>query len=105
MRLYADLGAERLFTATKEQQKIVVEIKVFNSSSFITELEKAVGQYSIYRTFIQRIHPDRKIYLAIANDIYLDFFQRPTIQEIILDHKINLLVFDQNLEEIIQWIN
>ncbi|PSF38489.1 fatty-acid synthase [Aphanothece hegewaldii CCALA 016] len=105
LRLYADLGAERLFTAIRDQQKIVVEIKVFNSLSLITELQKAVGQYNIYRTFIHRLHPDRKIYLAIANDIYLDFFQRPAIQEIILDQKINLLVFDPNLEEIIQWIS
>ncbi|MGH7999634.1 MAG: element excision factor XisH family protein [Brasilonema sp.] len=69
-----------------------------------TELEKAVGQYGIYRTFLKRINPERILYLAIAKDIYQDFFQRPAIQEIIIDQQINLLVFDPNLEEIIQWI-
>jgi hypothetical protein len=34
-----------------------------------------------------------------------DFFQRPAIQEIIADQQINLIVFDPNLEEIIQWIS
>jgi hypothetical protein len=43
--------------------------------------------------------------LAIANDVYQDFFQRPAIQEIITDQKIQLIVFNPNLEEIIQWIS
>jgi hypothetical protein len=41
--LYADLGAEKIFAAEKYERKIVVEIKVFNSPSLITELEKAAG--------------------------------------------------------------
>jgi hypothetical protein len=43
--------------------------------------------------------------LAIAQTTYQDFFQRPAIQEIVTDQKINLLVFEPNLEEIIQWIS
>jgi hypothetical protein len=105
LRLYADLGAEKLLAAEKTGQKVVIEIKVFNSISLITELEKAVGQYGIYRTFLKRINPDRTLYLAIAEDVYQDFFQRLAIQEIITDQQINLIVFDPNLEEIIQWIS
>ncbi len=105
LRLYADIGAEKLLAAAKHERKIVIEIKVFNSLSLVTELEKAVGQYSIYRTFIKRVNPERKLYLAIAQDIYQDFFQRPAVQEIIADQQIKLIVFDPKLEEIIQWIN
>ena len=105
LRLYADLGAEKLLAAEKTGQKVVIEIKVFNSISLITELEKAVGQYGIYRTFLKRINPERQLYLAIAEDVYQDFFQRPAIQEIITDQQINLIVFDPNSEEILQWIN
>jgi hypothetical protein len=105
LRLYADLGAEKLLAAEKFGRKVVIEIKVFNSPSLVTELEKAVGQYSIYRTFLKRVNPERKLYLAIAQDVYQDFFQRPVIQEIIADQQINLIVFDPNLEEIIQWIS
>ena len=36
--LYADLGAEKLLAAAKSEHKIVVEIKVFNSPSLMTEL-------------------------------------------------------------------
>lgn len=55
LRLYADLGAQKIFAAQKQQQKIVVEIKVFNQPSLITELEKTLGQYNIYQSLIKRI--------------------------------------------------
>jgi hypothetical protein len=105
VRLYADLGAEKLLAAEKSEHKIVVEIKVFSSPSPMTELEKAVGQYGIYRTFLKGVNPERKLYLAIAQDVYQDFFQRPAIQEVIKDHQINLLIFEPSTEEIIQWIS
>lgn len=103
LRLYADLGAERPFAAERGGRKIVVEIKVFGALSLITELEKAVGQYSIYRTLLKRISPERNLYLAVADDVYQDFFQRPAIQEIISDQQIKLLIFNPKSEEIIQW--
>jgi hypothetical protein len=105
VRLYADLGAEKLLAAEKPEHKIVVEIKVFNSPSLMTELEKAVGQYGIYRTFLKRVNPERQLYLAVAQDVYQEFFQRPAIQDIITDHQISLLVFEPTSEEIIQWIS
>jgi len=103
--LYADLGAEKPLAAEKEDQKIVVEIKVFGSSSQITELERAIGQYSIYRTILRKNDPVRMLYLAIAEDIYNDFFQRPAIQDIVTEHEIDLLVFDPVQEVIVRWIN
>jgi hypothetical protein len=80
LRLYADLGAERLIAAERIERKIAVEIKVFGGFSPVTDLERAVGQYSIYRTLLKRIDPKREVYLAIAQDVYQDFFQRPAIQ-------------------------
>lgn len=103
LRLYADLGAERPLAAEKGGKKIVVEIKVFGSSSQITELEKAVGQYSIYRNILRKNDPERVLYLAIADDIFNDFFQKPAIQDIVAEHEIDLLVFDPVQEVIVQW--
>ncbi len=105
LRLYADLGAEKTIAAERNARKVVIEIKVFGSLSLINELEKAVGQYGIYRTLLKRINPDRLLYLAISQDVFQDFFQRPAIQEIIVDQQIRLLVFDEIEEEITQWIN
>ncbi len=103
--LYADLGAEKTIAAEREKQKIVVEVKVFASASLMTELEKSVGQYIIYRRFLQSDFPEYVLYLAIAQDIYRSFFLKPAIQDIINDQNIKLLVFDQEKEEVILWIN
>lgn len=104
LRLYADLGAEKTLAAEKEETKIVVEIKVFGSASPITELERAVGQYRIYQMILRRNLPERELYLAVAADIYADFFQRAAIQDIIAEEAMRLLVFDPRKEEVVRWI-
>jgi hypothetical protein len=48
-RLSADLGAERLISAEKGIQKIVVEVKSFVGQSDVKDLEQALGQYVLYR--------------------------------------------------------
>ncbi|HRW09018.1 MAG TPA: element excision factor XisH family protein [Caldilineaceae bacterium] len=103
-RVYADLGAEKPLAAEKDNLKIVVEIKVFGTPSLMTELEKALGQYGIYRTFLRRTSPDRKLYLAIPVDIHQSFFQEGAIQEIVADYALNLLVFDAETEVVVEWI-
>lgn len=104
IRLYADLGAERIFAAQKDLEKIVVEIKVFNSPSLMIELEKAIGQYNVYRSFLKRLEPQRRLYLAIPDDVYQDFFSLEPIQEVISDQLVFLIVFNPELEVINQWI-
>jgi hypothetical protein len=42
-RLSADLGAERLISAEKGIQKIVVEVKSFVGQSDVKDLEQAFG--------------------------------------------------------------
>lgn len=104
-RVYADLAAEKPFAAQKGERKIVVEVKVFNSPSPMSELEKALGQYGIYRTFLKRLSPERELFLAVARDIWQDFFSKPAVQDIVSDHQIALLVFDPETEEIVEWIS
>lgn len=104
LRLYADLGAELPLAAEKGEQKIVVEIKVFGSASQITELERAIGQYSIYRNILRKNAPERTLFLAVANDVYEDFLQRPAIRDIVEEHELKLLVFDPLTEVVLLWI-
>lgn len=104
-RAYADLAAEKPMAAQKGERKIVVEIKVFGTPSPMTELERAVGQYGIYRTFLKRLSPERELFLAIALDIWQDFFLKPAVQDIVADHQISILVFNPEIEEVVQWIN
>ena len=70
-----------------------------------TELERAVGQYGIYRTCLENISPERELFLAIAQDVYEDFFLQPGVQGIVSAHAIHLLIFDPETEEILQWIS
>ncbi|MDJ0659278.1 MAG: element excision factor XisH family protein [Crocosphaera sp.] len=66
LRLFADLGAERSISAQKGNDKIVIEVKSFINRSFIYDLERAVGQYIIYRNFFNKTAPDHQIYLAVT---------------------------------------
>jgi hypothetical protein len=105
LRLYADLAAERPLAAEKSGRKIVVEIKVFGTPSPVTELERAIGQYALYRSALKRMEPERELFLAIAEDIYQDFFAQLAIREVMADYGIRLLVFEPTGEEILSWID
>ncbi len=48
--LFVDLGAEKLLGAEKAGRKIAVEIKSFTGMSLINDLEKAIGQFVLYRS-------------------------------------------------------
>jgi hypothetical protein len=51
-----------LIAAEKAYKKIVVEIKSFLDESQVVELEKALGQYGLYRRFLAKQDPERELY-------------------------------------------
>ncbi len=102
--MYVDLGAEKVFIAEKNNVKIAVEIKTFTAPSEINAIENALGQYLLYRSVINKTEPDRILYLAIPNTVYLDIFEEPLGQLIREDYQLMLLIFDVTLEEITEWI-
>ena len=53
--MYVDLGAERLLGAAKGGQLIAVEIKGFGGASEMADLEKALGQFTLYRTVMHEV--------------------------------------------------
>jgi hypothetical protein len=102
--LRADLGAEKFFIAEKEGRKIAVEIKDFDSPSVISELEKTMGQMQLYQWALETQDPERKLFLAISQDIYIRHFQKPIFQLALTRTRINLLVYEPEQEVITQWI-
>jgi hypothetical protein len=102
---YIDLGAERLIAATKDNEKIAVEIKTFLAASVISEFHIAIGQFINYRIALQEEEADRRLYLAIPSEIYKRFFRYPFIQTVIHRNQIPLIVYDINQEAIDQWIS
>lgn len=102
---YIDLGAERLIAATREGEKIAVEIKTFLAPSTISEFHTAIGQFINYRIALEENDPDRLLYLAVPSDIYKRFFRYPFIQTVIRRNQVPLLVYDTVKQEIVQWIS
>lgn len=102
--MYVDLGAEEIVTAQKEGRKIAVEIKSFVGASELNDIENALGQYCVYRSVMTRTEPNRKLYLAVHNEVYVDIFKGDLGQLILEDYQISLLIFDMKREVILQWI-
>lgn len=75
--LYVDLGAEQLLAAEKPGQKIAVEIKSFISPSDMEDLKEALGQFILYHDLLALTEPDRTLYLAIRETVFIDLFEEP----------------------------
>ena len=103
-RVYADLGARKFIAAEKTGRKIAVEVKSFVGASPMTELEKAIGQYSIYKSWLARIEPERMLYLAIDETAFNHLFLDISGQVLLEDYGIKLIVVDEASEEIVRWI-
>jgi XisH protein len=102
--LKADLGAEKFFTAEKGERKIAVETKDFAVSSVISELEKTMGQLQLYQWALEEQEPERKLFLALSQVIYVKHFRKPIFQLAVRRNRINMLVYDSEQEVILQWI-
>jgi XisH protein len=102
-KVSADLGAEKYITAEREQQKILVEIKSFNTSSNLNELNRSVGQYDFYSLLLEEKEPDRIPFLAMPKDAYDDLIGEPIIQTFLKRHHVKLIIFDTEQPIIHAW--
>ncbi len=103
-RLSADLGAERLISAEKGIQKIVVEVKSFVGQSDVKDLEQALGQYVLYRQILNETGIERDLYLAVSRLTFNSVFTIQLGQILLTNQIIKLVVFDDESEAIVQWI-
>lgn len=99
-----DLAAEKLLAAERENQKIAVEVKSFISASNISDFHTALGQFLNYRDALEKIEPDRQLYLAVRVPIYETFFQRRFILAAVARYQLRLLIYDVKQEVIVQWL-
>ncbi|MFB2981585.1 element excision factor XisH family protein [Microseira sp. BLCC-F43] len=100
---FVDLGAEKLIAAERDSEKIAVEIKSFLSPSPIKDLENAWGQFFMYTRAIQRIDPDRRLYLAVSRNTFETLFKEEAGKLLLEEPGFRIIVFDPNIEEIVEW--
>lgn len=102
--MYIDLGAEKLLSAEREGRKIAVEVKSFVGPSELQDLKEALGQYLLYHDVLARVEPERTLYLAVGESVYYELFEEPIGQLLLKNQRLCLMVFNPELEEIVQWI-
>lgn len=102
--LYVDLGAEQLMAAEKGGRSIAVEVKSFVGNSGIDDLEKALGQFALYRSVLAVNHPGWMLFLAVPEDAVRDVFDEPIGRLVIQDYSVKVFGFDPINEVITRWI-
>ncbi len=80
-------------------------MKSFVSASPVHDLEEAVGQYIVYEDILEFSEPERNIYLAVREEVYLDIFSEPIGQLLLRKKRLKLIVFNSLKETIVRWID
>jgi hypothetical protein len=103
--LFVDLGAERAaLAAEKGGRRIAVEIRSFLGPSPVRDLQEAVGQYDVYRAVLTETDPGRVPYLAVPRRVHEGLLSERFGQLIVDRVQLRILVFDEERERIIRWI-
>jgi hypothetical protein len=102
--VFVDFGAERIIGAEKAGEKIAIELKTFGGNSEINDLEKAVDQYALYRALLVRTQPERKLFIAISDAVFVTTFDEPMTRAVIEDLQVAIIVFNSAKEIITKWI-
>ncbi len=100
---FVDLGAEKLLAAEKGKRKIAVEIKSFTSPSLVYDLERAIGQFVLYRALLDKKEPDRTLYLAIPEPVLKDIYLEQMADVLIGGKLVQMFSFDPAKEVIARW--
>ena len=104
-KLYVDLGAERILAAEKGEEKIAVEIKSFVGASEMNDLENALGQFIFYRAILAENEPDRKLFLAVPDEVLQTIFQKEFYDLLTKNNLAKVFGVNEEKEEIIGWID
>jgi hypothetical protein len=103
VKTLVDLGAERLIAATRDNERIAVEIKSFIGTSEINEFHTALGQFLNYQMLLERLESDRRLFLAIPEDAYESFFVTDFALSVVQKYGLRLLVYNPLEEVIVTW--
>lgn len=100
---YIDLGAEKVITADKDDEKIAIEIKSFISKSELYEFYTALGQFLGYRLALKRVEPERVLFLAVPKETNDSLFHQTIIADLVLENEVKIIVYNSIEEVIVEW--
>ena len=100
-QLSTDLGAERTIGAEKEGKKIAVEVKSFLNVSQVTDLERAIGQYELYKRLLRKQDTDRELWLAVPTYAFEGIFNMPVGQMAVEELGLKLIVYSVSEDELV----
>jgi len=103
--IFVDPGAQRLIAASRENQKIAVEIKSFVGKSEMDDLEDALGKYVLYLSLLEEKEPDRMLFLAVTRETFDGVFSEPSGHILIRKLNLRIIIFDDKKEVIVKWIS
>ncbi len=99
--LYIDILAIHPIDGTQ----ILVEFKGFEKMpSPVDYLESAVGQYEVYRSILSSQNSSIPLYMAVPQSAFDGIFKESIGKIVLAEIRIQLIVFDPNTQEIVEWI-
>jgi hypothetical protein len=63
-----------------------------------------MGQLQLYQWALELQEPDRRLFLAVSEMAYVKYFEKPLFRLVVQRNKINVLVYQPDSEEIVEWI-
>lgn len=102
-KLEIDLGLEKVITAEKGLEKIAVEVKCFLQPSLINEFHTVVGQYYNYLIGLEKVEPERTLFLAMPEEVYEELKNMELFSIVVERMCIKLIIFVPKNETITLW--
>ncbi len=100
-----DLKVERFVIASRNNDKIAVEIKSFSRLNLIHEFYGAFGQYMFYRDAFSDENLEIDLYLAVSNQAWKRINQKPFLLKRIQQYQLKFIVVDTQRKTILTWKN
>jgi hypothetical protein len=107
--VFIDVAAQsddgRVVGASRNGERIAVEIKTFSGPSRLEAFERAIGQYVLYNLVLGSKEPGRRLFLAVSEEVARSLFTRPLMELAIREIPLAFVVINTHIEEVVKWID
>jgi XisH protein len=99
-----DVDVEKVTTSDNGKGILIGEIKILINDSKDYNLHTLLGQYNFYTFFVEQKEKDRKLFLALSDEMFIQFFKDLNLDEICPFFNVEFIIFDTSKIEIVSWI-